>query len=661
MAEPEARRAIESMCTATSTIVFSSTPSDLLEPSHLTVRPVAFWLRVFSDHGFRPVPSYDASFIAPHSVVVQRSTDTRDDELIAITGEIARLRTGLASKGALEHEIEGLRVEIRRLIEAAAMQNAAHSVRLAEQRAALHADIDSAVAARDDAVRAREQVYASTSWRVTRPMRGVMRLARGERALKRPTAPAQGERSFDTFRDGVHRLSTVETLKTVRLDQLRPVAVLPSPNAEPTLNVLTDSIGPRSLFGGVGTALILGTLLAGRLGFRLRIVTRNDTPSASAFDSVLSAAGLLPCTDVEFLQEGGEIGKRRSIPLGSSDLILTTSWWTTWSTLQSIPPEQIVYLLQEDERQFYPAGDEELLCREILREQRIRFVVNSRMLRDYLAVDEMTGVAKNSISFEPAFPSKLFFREQRPSALPRRLLFYARPNHPRNLFLRGLEVLDAAIESNILDPDSWDIHFVGRDIPNVELAASVRPIGHEQLTWLEYASLVRSADLGLSLMYSPHTSYPPLDLAASGAVVVTNTYGPKTSLSDLSQNIICKEPSVESLLGGMREGVLLAMDDVSRERNYEHSTISAIGIGHSPQSLIGLPPNVPPRRAVPRVPSPVGSTPCPTSDRPRVGISTCRLLSRSPEPKQLSLSNLQHDPSLACRSARCGRRLVRDC
>ena len=42
-----------------------------------------------------------------------------------------------------------------------------------------------------------------------------------------------------------------------------------------------------------------------------------------------------------------------------------------------------------------------------------------------------------------------------------------------------------------------------------------------------YGSLLRESAVGLSLMVSPHPSYPPLDMAHLGLRVVTNGFGPK--------------------------------------------------------------------------------------------------------------------------------------
>jgi hypothetical protein len=78
-------------------------------------------------------------------------------------------------------------------------------------------------------------------------------------------------------------------------------------------------------------------------------------------------------------------------------------------------------------------------------------------------------------------------------------------------------------------------------------------------------------EVGLSLMYTPHPSYPPLDLAASGAVVVTNRFGRKRDLDRYSPNILCADPDVPSLLAALRDATALASDPEARAVNLAHS------------------------------------------------------------------------------------------
>jgi len=339
------------------------------------------------------------------------------------------------------------------------------------------------------------------------------------------------------------------------------------------LTLVTDSLNEGSLFGGVGTSIVLVSLLAQRLDASLRIVTRRAPPNPANFGVVQRSQEVEFDRNIEF--EFVPLVGHESLPLHDRDFFLTTSWWSTWSTIRAVSPERVVYLIQEDERLFYPAGDEQAACSETIADSRIRFVVNTAMLRDHLVQEGFSNVDQRGIAFEPAFPEKLYFREARPADDPRRtFFFYARPNNVRNLFLHGLAAIDEAISADILDPAEWRFHFVGSGIPSVQLNRGVTPIVSENLPWPAYAALIRGVDLGLSLMSTPHPSYPPLDLAACGAVAITNRYGVKQDLNSYSSNIICSDLAHDALVEGIAAGVRLAQDRKTRHRNYEAQQLS---------------------------------------------------------------------------------------
>lgn len=430
------------------------------------------------------------------------------------------------------------------------------------------------------AVRAeRDALLRSSSWRITFPLRVAMRLARGDRAVRSrllaiPHAWGAAHPGGAMARMiGPEDPRLPSELLAERLPNLRALACFAEPAAPARLTMLTDSISAGSLFGGVGTAILLSVLLAQRLGIPLRIVTREAEPVPGNFATVLQAHGLSHQQNVEFLHAPLTPGAP-SISMGEQDLLLTTSWWTTWSALRGFDPARIIYLLQEDERMFYPAGDEQLLCQDVFCDTRLRFIVNTSALRDHLITEGMEGIAANSIAFEPAFPSTSYHPGPRAAGAARRFFFYARPENPRNLFLRGAEVLAAAIERGVLRPEDWIFHIVGKNVPRIKFPSGVRVEFVEALPWPEYAALIRSIDVGLSLMYTPHPSYPPLDLAASGAVVVTNRYGSKISLDHYSKNILCVDPNVDSLVAAISEAVKLADDKPRRLANFDNAGIS---------------------------------------------------------------------------------------
>lgn len=348
-----------------------------------------------------------------------------------------------------------------------------------------------------------------------------------------------------------------------------PLRVFFIPPGEPArVSLVTDSINRGHLYGGVGTAIILAALVAQARGARLRLITRIERAQPEGLETVLETYGIRLAHDVElafapFFDESYEID------YFEQELFITTSWWTTAATLGTVRSENVVYLLQEDERMFYPLGDEHLRCARVLENRDIRFVVNSRLLYDHLVASGLTNVAERGIWFEPAFPHEVFYPRERPQATKRTLTFYARPNNLRNLFFFGMRVLDAAVTRGIVDLASWDLVLVGKDIPDVRFdEGRHKPERLENLSWTEYAALAGRTDLALCLMYTPHPSYPPFDMAASGAVVVTNRFGNKQDLSGYSENILCADLDLEPMLEAISSGVRLAADSERRSANY---------------------------------------------------------------------------------------------
>ena len=67
-------------------------------------------------------------------------------------------------------------------------------------------------------------------------------------------------------------------------------------------------------------------------------------------------------------------------------------------------------------------------------------------------------------------------------------------------------------------------------------------------------------DVVLYLMDAPYASYPPLDLAASRAVVVTNQHASTTMFASDADLIICDDSSIEGLRRGIAEAATRTAD-----------------------------------------------------------------------------------------------------
>jgi SAM-dependent methyltransferase len=104
MPENQADQAIQNLCRATDAILFSSTPSDFSEPTHVNVRPVVSWLHLFAEQGFAPDLSFDASYVSPHAFLLRRNPLPIDG--LALFSERLRMRAELAQAGVEKRRMQ---------------------------------------------------------------------------------------------------------------------------------------------------------------------------------------------------------------------------------------------------------------------------------------------------------------------------------------------------------------------------------------------------------------------------------------------------------------------------------------------------------------------------------------------------------------------------
>ena len=361
--------------------------------------------------------------------------------------------------------------------------------------------------------------------------------------------------------------------KIPRIRPLGPLQVFSIPSSGRRVNLVTDSINSSSLFGGVSTSIIFCALLAKRLNCQLRVITRTEKAASHNFFEVLKNNNVAYKDNVEFMYVD-LFSTSIDIDVSSDDIFVATSWWTAHSCLESVEANKIIYFLQEDERMFYSYGDDHLRCSSVLSNPDIKFVINTKFLFDHFVSQGFKNIAQNGQWFEPSFSSYEDIRTlNQHSASKKKFFFYARPNNHRNLFYLGLKTINAAVTRGILNLEVWEVCFVGQNLSTVDFPRAFEPTVIEGLNWAEYASFIGSVEVGLSLMYTPHPSYPPLDLAASGAIAVTNQHGIKQDLSCYSDNIICKRADVESLLKGIEEAISLSGNERLRLENYKNNKL----------------------------------------------------------------------------------------
>ena len=268
------------------------------------------------------------------------------------------------------------------------------------------------------------------------------------------------------------------------------------------------------------------------------------------------------------------IGSRvEPLTVSPHDYCVATVWYSAYfaeKIMQTIGGRPFLYLIQDYETNFYASGTLRAFAAETYN-MHYHALFSSKALRDSFVNDEI-GVFRlrwpKFTFFNNACACHLVPKRKFVESLKRkkRLVFYSRPTVDRNMFELGALALCQASRVGILDPDDWDLCGMGIGDIVIKLAggASVRQLPRMSLK--DYQMSVANFDLGLCLMASPHPSLLPFDLAGSGALVVTNTFGTKTRdyFTKISGNIIAKRPVLGQIVAGLREAVRRSDNRVSR-------------------------------------------------------------------------------------------------
>jgi len=361
------------------------------------------------------------------------------------------------------------------------------------------------------------------------------------------------------------------------------INVNPSLECAPTLNLLLPGVRMSSMSGGPNTALNLVYRLA-MTGFPIRIISTDvqvDPDSKPIMQHIMALAGtdeFLPHVEIVDASD-----RSRPFSVGAKDVFVATAWWTAQMAKHAaklLGNRPFVYLIQDFEPLLHPASTQYALALETYTLDHIP-VINTSLLWDYLCSFRIgrhgdPDFAAKAIVFDPAFSTDSFyFDERRKQSKRRRLLFYARPTTGlRNLFDIGVLALRSAIANGVLSPLNWTFLGIGEQFENVDLGHGAVLECAPWLSFDDYAELMRTSDVLLSLMLSPHPSYPPLEMAACGGLVVTNSFANKTPerMAAISRNIIAVEPTIEAI-GEALEHAVARLDDVDTRRANSQSKL----------------------------------------------------------------------------------------
>ncbi|MGC9349623.1 MAG: class I SAM-dependent methyltransferase [Anaerolineae bacterium] len=88
----QADKAVANLCDHTDEVLFSASPVDYREPTHMNVQPPAYWANLFMRHGLYRDPDYDADFITPWAARFRREKALVSRVMVPYERQLWRLR-----------------------------------------------------------------------------------------------------------------------------------------------------------------------------------------------------------------------------------------------------------------------------------------------------------------------------------------------------------------------------------------------------------------------------------------------------------------------------------------------------------------------------------------------------------------------------------------
>ena len=348
--------------------------------------------------------------------------------------------------------------------------------------------------------------------------------------------------------------------------KIAPLILRISNKSPRRVNLLIPALDLKHFFGGYIAKLNFARGLA-QVGFKVRIVAVDHCENLpSTWKQQIQAYQGLE-TLFDRVETTYAFDRTKPLEVGPEDLFVATTWWTAHIAHHAtvdLGKEGFLYLIQEYEPLTFPMGTFAALAEESYTFPHYG-IFSTEILRDYFRQNTIGVFAENresgnsnSISFQNAITRVgTITAEEIVNRQPKRVLVYARPEDhaARNMFELALLALSEAIDSGAFRGE-WEFNGIGTVGAPTKVSLSrgafLQLLPRQSQD--DYRLVLREHDLGLSLMYTPHPSLVPIEMASAGMLVVTNTYANKTAdkLAAISSNIIGVKPTIEDVTVGLK-------------------------------------------------------------------------------------------------------------
>lgn len=374
-------------------------------------------------------------------------------------------------------------------------------------------------------------------------------------------------RCLEAFMPGVTKPAAIDMLQSIEMKFAPCRFVVSDIPRDGVLWIVLPFLNPDLVFGGFASIFEF-VRQASSMGVRLGFFLREGNRSQIAYfryrctGSRREIADLIQSSMIFCPGDGGEF------EFSENDLFLSYSVWDgLWARrfAECTKWKRAIYWIQEYEPIFHRHDSLHFLGNSAYCYDHVG-VFNSHVLYKYFRSNqigvygEKGGRRAKSLSFEHLLWSPGRARGGLRSGRRRLFLLYARPEDhaARNLFEIAVYCLRRAVSMGLFI-GGWRFLGIGALAGpyRVDLGdGSVLEV-ENRIDAEEYAQLIGTVDVAMSLMYAPHPSLFPYELARAGAIVVTNRFPGRGEdyISSRSKNVVSFEPCIEDCVRAIGEAV----------------------------------------------------------------------------------------------------------
>lgn len=394
-------------------------------------------------------------------------------------------------------------------------------------------------------------------------------LLRSEFGIFRPIARMEQAEKAAWLADRARLKALANSDLDWRLAPLQVERVTAERGSPMRVNLFLPELRIKTFFGGYYSKIALAQRLIER-GVRVRII-QLERPFVD-YGQISNIEGAFP--ELIPALEGAEMiavsGRERAIPFSPRDALLATTWWSAHvveSVRQALDQPRFSYLVQEFEPFTFHLGTY-YRAAELSYGFPYSGIYSTGIMRRYFEAERIGQFApgvdaeegRDYLTFDNPIV-KLTGREApRETSSRKRLLVYARPqpHAARNMYEFSVAALRRAVEILGDELEDWDLVGAGADAAAKVSLGSGRELRlMRKLDAYGYRHMLATSDVGVALMYTPHPSLVPIEMASAGLVTVTNACMTKTPelMATISPEILVPDAEIGAIADAIATAV----------------------------------------------------------------------------------------------------------